>query len=288
MIQLNLHKKLHAPSGELNLHVTTEMPYGKFITIYGKSGVGKTSLFRMIAGLLSPDKGRLVVQGTTWFDSAQKINLSPQQRKVGFVFQDYALFPNMTVKENLEFALSKGQNKRIVPELIELVELGHLQYRKPTTLSGGQQQRVALARALVQKPQILLLDEPLSALDQKMRLKLQRHLLQTHKMYGHTTLLISHDTTEILKLSDAMVVIENGKIVREGKPKDILSLPNHLELMGTILAMEFRDNVPLLTLSIGDQTVQIVANKETQNFQKGDKVLISFQALEMVIRGSKR
>lgn len=285
MIQLNIHKKLHAPSGELNLHIEREIAANKFITIYGKSGVGKTSLFRMIAGLLSPDKGTIIVQGKTWFDSTQRINLPPQQRKVGFVFQDYALFPNMTVKENLEFALIKGQQARIITELIELVELGDLQYRKPITLSGGQQQRVALARALVQKPQLLLLDEPLSALDQEMRLKLQHYILQTHKIYEHTTLLISHDTTEILKMSDAVLLMDKGKIVREGKAKDILSLPNQVDLIGNILAIEYRDNSYLLMLTIGDNSVQFVVNQEmAEHLHEGDKVQISFQALQVNVR----
>ena len=156
----------------------------------------------MLSGLLRPDSGIIKVGETIWFDGDKNIDLKPQQRKVGYVFQDYALFPNMSVRQNLEYALRKGQDKAIIGELLQFAELNELEQRKPETLSGGQKQRVALARALVQRPEILILDEPLSALDLKMRIKLQEYLLQVHKRYKLTTILVSHDIGEIVKLSD--------------------------------------------------------------------------------------
>ena len=219
MIHFNLEKALRFSGGKMNLQVEIKAEEGSFITLYGKSGAGKTSVLRMLAGLMRPDAGRIAVGEELWFDQEKGIHLRPQKRSVGFLFQDYALFPNMTVKENLEFALQKGQSKAIIKALIELIELGELQDRRPETLSGGQQQRVALARALVQRPKLLLLDEPLSALDLDMREKLQRYLLKVHQEYGLTTILVSHDQQEIQRLSDEVYEVEQGRILRIGHPE---------------------------------------------------------------------
>lgn len=218
MIHFNLDKALRFSGGKMNLQVEIKAEEGSFITLYGKSGAGKTSVLRMLAGLMRPDAGRIAVGEEVWFDQEKGVHLRPQKRSVGFLFQDYALFPNMTVKENLEFALQKGQPKAIIKALIELIELGELQDRRPETLSGGQQQRVALARALVQRPKLLLLDEPLSALDLDMREKLQRYLLKVHQEYGLTTILVSHDQQEIQRLSDQVYEVEQGRILRYGTP----------------------------------------------------------------------
>ena len=211
------------------LNVRLDIAREEFITIYGNSGAGKTSLLRILAGLLSPETGRITAGGTAWFDGKvwfdtdKKINLSPRKRKTGFVTQDPALFPNMSVKENLVFALSKGQGKKVIGELLEIMELGELLHLKPNLLSGGQKQRVALARALVSKPDLLLLDEPLSALDAEMRNKLQDYILQVHREYRLTTILVSHDRAEILKLSGRLLILEKGTIIRSGRPQSILT-----------------------------------------------------------------
>ncbi|HYH56709.1 MAG TPA: ATP-binding cassette domain-containing protein, partial [Anseongella sp.] len=141
MIELNVHKKLRSASGEMSLEVNLEIERESFLTLYGKSGAGKTSLLRMLAGLLSPDRGRITVNGGCWLDTGKGINLPPQKRRTGFVFQEPSLFPNMSVKENLAFALGKRQDRKIIGELIEITELGELQDRRPATLSGGQKQR---------------------------------------------------------------------------------------------------------------------------------------------------
>jgi len=229
-----------------------------------------------------------LVHGNTWLDSKNKISLTPQQRKVGFVFQDYALFPNMTVKENLQFALQKNQSQQIISELIELIELGELQHRKPKTLSGGQQQRVALARALVQKPELLLLDEPLSALDLEMRNKLQKYLLQVHQEYGLTTILISHDISEILKLSDEILVIENGKIVQQGTPIEVFSqkkVSGKFQFTGEIIGMEKQGFIYILAILIGKDLVKVVADEdEAKSLSVGDTVLVASKAFNPIIK----
>ena len=180
MIKIDIHKKLKAYDSEMNLRIKCKIKKGELVTLYGESGAGKTSTLRILAGLLKPDKGEITINEVSWIDTKNKIFLAPQKRNIGYVFQDYALFPNMSVLQNLEFASGKGQNKKVITELIEMMELGDLQNRKPQTLSGGQQQRVALARALVCKPNILLLDEPLAALDYKIRLKLQDYITRIH------------------------------------------------------------------------------------------------------------
>ncbi len=173
----------------------------------------------MLAGLEKPDDGRIEVDGKTWFDRKQSVCVPPQKRSVGLVFQNYALFPSMTVRRNLEFAAGRRKDPR-VDMLLEMVELGELQYRYPEELSGGQQQRVALARALVRQPKLLLLDEPLSALDEAMRRKLQEKILHLHKELGLTSILVSHDRAEILRMADQILAIHEGQLTFEGLPFD--------------------------------------------------------------------
>lgn len=287
MIHIKIQKKLTAASGEMLLDIDTHIKKGSLVTLYGKSGVGKTTILRALGGLTKPDKGEIIVNETTWFDSNQKINLKPQKRNVGFVFQDYALFPNMTVKENLEFALEKNQSNQVISELIELIELGELQNRKPETLSGGQKQRVALARALVKKPSILMLDEPLSALDYEIRFKLQQYILQVHQEFNLTTILISHDISEILRMSDQLIELENGKIIREGKPNEVFNLKEFnakFQFTGTIIQIEKQDFLFILTVRIGKDLVKIVADEsEGSQLAMGDKILVSAKAFNPII-----
>jgi molybdate transport system ATP-binding protein len=221
MIELDLHKKLFGADGLIQLQVKFTIQTNELVTLYGPSGAGKTSIIRMIAGLMKPDKGSILVDGVSWFDSQQKIHLRTQERPIGLVFQEYSLFPNMTVYENLKFALPKGNPEDMIEELLETIGLKNLRDTKPNLLSGGQKQRVALARALVRKPIILLLDEPLSALDTAMRNKLQDDILAFHRRFGLTTILVSHDYHEVKKMSDRVLVIENGKIVNEGKVEEV-------------------------------------------------------------------
>ena len=203
MIEIDIRKLLKSSAGEMLLDVKVELEEGKLTTIYGVSGAGKSTLLMLLAGLLKPEEGHITVGSKLWSDTSKKIFLAPQKRNIGLVFQEYALFPNMTVRENLLFGVGKSKSTAIVDQLVEIIDLGQLQNRKPNTLSGGQKQRVALARALVRKPNMLLLDEPLSALDHEMRVKLQSYILEVHREFNLTTLLISHDVSEIIRLSVA-------------------------------------------------------------------------------------
>jgi len=222
MIKAVLQKNLIGTEGIFNLDVSIEINSNDFIIIFGKSGSGKTTILRMLAGLTEPDNGYINVNDLVWYDSTKKIKYPTRKRKIGFVFQDYALFPNMTVRKNLEFALEDKKKLNFVDEILEIVDLTELGNRKPLTLSGGQKQRVALARALMRKPDILLLDEPLSALDFEIRNKLQDELQEIHQKFNITTIMVTHDLNEAFKLSDKVLVLDKGKIINHGKASDVL------------------------------------------------------------------
>lgn len=288
MIHIALQKELTAANGAMQLDVNINIEDGQLVTLYGDSGAGKTSILRMIAGLLQTDEGLITVNQKTWLDTKKGICLKPQQRKIGFVFQDYALFPNMTVKENLLFAVEKGQDKKIIKELIDIIELGGLQDRKPENLSGGQKQRVALARALVRKPEILMLDEPLSALDIKMRTKLQDYILKVHKQFNLTTLLISHEIGEVIKMSDTVFSIENGKIIRQGKPIEVFTtkqVSGKFQFSGEIVQIEKEDIIYIVTILIGTNFVKIVAEEdEIKTMTIGDKIIVASKAFNPLLQ----
>ena len=225
MLQFNFTKKLHHHNGNLQLELSANLPKNSVTAIMGGSGEGKTSLLKMFAGLMQPDVGYLKFDDVSWYSSEQKINLPPQKRSTGFLFQEYALFPNMTVKENLIFALnSKSSDVKIVDELLGIIEMRALENIKPTRLSGGQQQRVALARAVIRKPQLLLLDEPLSALDIKLRNRLQQDLKLLLAKYPATVLIVTHDPAEAARLADFIILIEGGKIKEFGNVKKVLGV----------------------------------------------------------------
>ncbi|MEW7290804.1 ATP-binding cassette domain-containing protein [Aquimarina sp. 2304DJ70-9] len=288
MIHIALQKKLTATHGTMLLDINVDIESGSLVTLYGNSGAGKTSIFRMIAGLLQADKGCITVHQKTWLDTEKGISLKPQQRKIGFVFQDYALFPNMTVKENLLYALEKGQNNQIINELIEIIELGDLQDRKPEKLSGGQKQRVSLARALVRKPEILMLDEPLSALDNMMRAKLQDYVLKVHKQYNLTTLLISHEIGEVIKMSNRVFIIKNGKIVKQGNPIEVFTtkqMSGKFQFSGEIVEIKKEDVIYIVTVLIGTNFVKIVAEEtEIKTMVIGDKVIVASKAFNPLLQ----
>lgn len=287
MIEFKINKKLQSATGEITLNLNFKIKENTFVTLYGASGSGKTTTLQILSGLQNPDEGIIRVNNEIWFDSNSKKNLPPQKRKIGYVFQDYALFPNMTVRENLIFALEKGQNKSIVDELLRTIELVSLQNQKPNQLSGGQQQRVALARALVRKPDILLLDEPLSAIDTEMRLKLQDYLLEAHQKYNLTTILVSHDIAEIYKLSDQVIVIENGTTLKQGTPSEVFSNQSNsgkFQFIGQILKIEKENFIYIVSILIGTNIVKVIATEEEiATFSIGEKTVVSAKAFNPIL-----
>lgn len=233
MITIELKQMLQGASGPFELDVKMNINKGEFVSLYGASGAGKTSVLRMLAGVFKPQNGLIDVDGNAWFDKRKGIWRKPQERSAGIVFQDYALFPNMNVVENISYGLPEN-SEDIAEEVIGLMELNELRRVMPSMLSGGQRQRVALARAIVRRPTLLLLDEPLTALDTSLRLRMQEYILAVHRRYSLTTILVSHDMLEVLKLSDKVFLLENGVIKAAGSPKDVLPL-NVLREMQTNL-----------------------------------------------------
>ena len=205
-------------------NISLEISKGEFITLLGSSGCGKTTTLRIIAGLEQPDAG------SVWLDGREVTGLEPNQRDVNTVFQNYALFPHMNVAENIGYGLKlkkvpKSEIKKKVSQMLELVQLEGYEKRKPSELSGGQKQRVAIARALVNNPEVLLLDEPLGALDLQLRRAMQIELKHLQKKLGITFIYITHDQEEAINMSDRIAVMKDGRIEQIGTPDEIYNHP---------------------------------------------------------------
>ncbi|GAB6074248.1 ABC transporter ATP-binding protein [Nautilia lithotrophica] len=282
MIKVDIQKKLHGSNGEMKLLCKFEIKRNDFLAISGPSGSGKTTLLRIIAGL-EECSGDISVEGQVWKSS--KIKLPPQKREVGFVFQDFALFPNMSVIENLLYV---KKDKDLANELLEMAELKELSNRYPNTLSGGQKQRVALCRALMRKPKILLMDEPFSALDPVMREKLQNDIAEFHKKFNLTTIMVSHSPSEIYRLANKMIVLNNGKIEKFASPKELLlktSGSAKFAFEGKVIDIVGVDVINIAIVSIANQIVEVViSKKEAEELKIGDKVVVSSKAYNPLIK----
>lgn len=281
MIHLNLHKALHGSQGEMPLDIALSIEENSFVCISGESGSGKTTLLRILAGLDNA-QGTISVNDEIWLDKTK--NLSVQKRDIGFVFQDYSLFPNMSVADNLLYV---NKDIKLMQHLLEITELSALQKRLPNTLSGGQQQRVSLCRALMNKPKILLMDEPFSALNPQMRTKLQDEILSLHKEFHTTTIMVTHDPSEMYKLANRVVVLHQGKIINDGLPKDVLLKTNgsaKFSFEGKVLDIRKVDVIYTAIIAIGQQLVEIVISyDEAKKLTIGDIINISTKAFSPTI-----
>jgi molybdate transport system ATP-binding protein len=287
LIQIDVTKRLMTANGEMTLSVQLEVNAGDRMALFGVSGVGKTTILRMLAGLMKPDSGRIVVDGVVWFDAQKRINLQSQQRHIGFMFQNYALFPSMTVYENLAFAQRKS-NPSQISELLAAFGLEALQHHKTTKLSGGQKQRVALARALASQPQLLLLDEPLSALDASMRQSLQEVILNAHHRFQTTTLMVSHDLSEVFRVATKVALIEDHCVKSVGTPDEVFldfRVSGKFQVVGQIVRIEPQDSMFLVTVVTGtNQIVKVIAfDSDLINMKLGDKVMVYTKAFNPII-----
>ena len=282
MISLNIKKELHGSNGVMNLDINLSLQNGEFVALSGVSGSGKTTLLRVLAGL-EEAFGEIIVDGEIWLN--ENIKKPIQKRDIGFVFQDYALFENLNVIDNLLYV---KKDKDLAKQLLSLTDLYELKNRYPNSLSGGQKQRVSLCRALMKRPKILLMDEPLSALDSHMRLKLQDEILTLHKEFKTTTIMVSHDPSEMYKLASRVLVLKDGKIIDDGLPKDILLKTQgsqKFSFEGELLDIIKVDVINIAIVAIGQQIVEVViSNIEAQNLIIGEKVNVSTKAFSPTIK----
>lgn len=292
MIEIDITKSLNGANGAILLQISTRLKTNDFISIFGKSGAGKTTLLRIIAGLEVADSGRIVVDNEVWFDSVKKINLPPQKRKIGFVFQDYALFPHFSVWKNLAFGLKDSRQKGKIDEILKLMELENLRNKLPKELSGGQKQRVALARALISNANILLLDEPLSALDNEMRGILQDEIIKIHRHFGQaghfglTTILVSHDISEIFKLSNRIIHIKEGKIVSDGDINSIFgedSISAKFNFSAKIIDIAQNGIIFIVKILVNNQISTITMGREAKDYKIGDEILVASKAFNPLV-----
>lgn len=259
---------------------------GEFITLLGSSGCGKTTTLRIIAGLESPDEGQV------FLDGKDVTNLEPNDRDVNTVFQNYALFPHMTVEENVGYGLklkkvAKGEIKKKVSHMLELVQLSGYEKRKPSELSGGQRQRVAIARALVNNPKVLLLDEPLGALDLQLRRAMQHELKRLQKKLGITFVYITHDQEEAINMSDRIAVMNAGRFEQIGTPDEIYNHPK------TSYVATFVGNANILKGKVESQTGnqallslgggKVLVNAEGEKLSKGEEVTIAVRSENILL-----
>ena len=250
--------------------MTTEIREGEFFTMLGPSGCGKTTTLRMIAGFEEPDEGTILLRGD------DVTNVPPNRRNVNMVFQHYALFPHMSIYDNVAFGLKlkklgKDEQRSRVHEMLRVVELEGYEKRRPSQLSGGQQQRVALARALVNRPAALLLDEPLGALDVKLRKQLQLELKRIQNELGTTFVYVTHDQDEALSMSDRIAIMNDGLVEQIGSPREIYERPTtafSADFVGSLNALDFRvdsidGGVAVMRLGEGEQ-LAVPATAETR------------------------
>lgn len=286
MIEINVKKELNGATNKILLDINTNIENNSFVSIFGKSGAGKTTILRILSGLEIPNEGEIIVDGKIWFNSNKKINIPIQTRKIGFVFQDYALFPHLNVYQNLCFGLKSKKERFKVDEIIEIMELNYLKFRNPSKLSGGQKQRVALARALVYESKILLLDEPLSALDNEMRNILQEEIVKLHQYFKLTTILVSHDISEIVKLSNRILHIKNGKIISDGDINSIFNtnkISAKFSLSAKIIDIEQNGIIFIVKILVNNNIAVITMDKEAENYKIGDEILVATKAFNPIV-----
>ena len=225
LLKVDIQKRLK----EFDLDVDFELKKG-CLGILGPSGCGKSMTLKSIAGIVDPDDGIVSLNGKTYFDSSAKINLKPQKRNVGYLFQNYALFPNMTVEENVAVGLGKDYDRGHLSQIIKRFHLDGLEKRYPRQLSGGQQQRVALARILAYGPDVILLDEPFSAMDTFLKEQLRLELINSLKDFDGFSILVTHNRDEAFQFCDELIILDQGKIIAKGETHDVFENPRKVQV----------------------------------------------------------
>jgi iron(III) transport system ATP-binding protein len=295
----NLHKRFESPGSDVRAvnGVSLQAETGTLLTLLGPSGCGKTTTLRCLAGLERPETGRIVIGNTVVFDSARGISLPASDRGIGMVFQSYAIWPHMTVFENVAFPLRVARDRKYraaeikerVGRTLAMVRLDGFESRPATQLSGGQQQRLAFARGLVREPKLLLLDEPLSNLDAKLREQMRIELKRIQKTLGVTTVYVTHDQSEALALSDEIAVFNDGRIVQRGTPQQIYQAPQDR------FVADFIGSANFLSGTVADPAGDLVTVDTAQGpfrcafataVRHGDAVLVTARPEDLVLHAS--
>ncbi len=280
-LEFRLTKTISAFPQTFVLECDERQPLHSRWCLFGESGAGKTSLLRMLAGLEFPDQGVIRCGQEIWFDSEQRIAVPAYKRSIGVVFQDYALFPHLNVQDNVAFAARRA-DRFWLEKLMQLCHLHDLTSRSIATLSGGQKQRVAVARALARQPQLLLLDEPLSALDLETRSALQDSLLAVQRELDLTIVVVTHDIAEVFKLAQNVLMIDAGRVVQSGPPDEIFlrhKSAGKLNLPAQVLAIRQEEIVFILSLLVGVEVIEVIAAPDqAKGLKVGDRITLSTKA----------
>jgi len=281
MIDIKIKKIMFTVDGEIDLDIDLKIKKKSLTALFGKSGTGKTTFLRLLAGLDLPDEGHIIIDGEKWFDSNEKLNLPSRIRKTGFLFQDFALFPNMTVRQNIEYGVDDvKKEEKYIDRIIQFTHLSNLANRKPNQLSGGQKQRVALARAVAHKPKILLLDEPMSSLDYEIKEVLLEEIRNIHDEFHITTILVSHDISEVFRLADTVFLLNDGKIQKKGTPSEVFlkntKKTNSVIVNGKVLSI-IKNGTSYKTelLLSGEIIVKKISAKEAAFYKPGKNIIFT-------------
>jgi molybdate transport system ATP-binding protein len=290
-LQVRVRRQLASDHGIFELSANFELPNGITI-LFGPSGAGKTTLLDCIAGLTSPDEGRIIIGGRVFFDSDRKVNVPAKERRLGYVFQDLALFPHLSVEANVAFGLDGieiDERKNRVEKQLEGLGLLQLATRRPAELSGGERQRVALARALVTRPSVLLLDEPLAALDLPVRMKIADDLRRSIQALPVPVLYVTHSRDEVFMLGERMLVLEQGKIIAQGTPHEVLSAPRS-ETVAQLAGFEnvfdaqvisIHEERGTMTCAVGE--TQLELETPLVNAEAGSKLRVGISAGDVLL-----
>ncbi|MBL4656776.1 MAG: ATP-binding cassette domain-containing protein [Flavobacteriales bacterium] len=275
MITANLHKELSLASGNGALNVNLTFNHGVVTSLYGDSGVGKTMILRMLAGLEIPDGGSIEHNAQAWFADSRAKGPTIDKRQIGFVFQDYGLFPNMSVEENIQFAVADG-NEALVQYYIEAFELNELKDKRPANLSGGQKQRTAIARALVFKPKILLLDEPFTAQDKRMSTIIGQEILKYTKEEQCVTILVTHNIAATMQLATYVYSISKGEVIKEGTVDEVF-LGNSTQRNGIhgVVAEKVRSNDQENLIILANDQLFELRDEGDFDYEVGDEVFLT-------------